>query len=370
MGSTTWKNISACLAQLHEIVFRSESSPSRGAANWYAMFMYMAEQCKRVDERDRERATAMNRNVEEICAHPSAMQIIREVFLSLTLTESSRRTWSVKNFEPGERSQRQIDYVVALGDDERRQVLIALLKFLFCMSNTNTARKEFFQNGFLIPLYSIALAPLCMCFQQNVNQTTRGVKHLSSCQKNCAETLSFIVQDESGENTNVGVVVQIERVVEPSGIDIEAVRVLHIELSHPQQARLGTRLVPELGLDLVPHLRELSVGLELVGDEGEHLFVGHAQRQIRSLTILEAEHLVAHDLPAAGPLPQRCGMHGGQPELLAPDGIHLLAHDVGDLLVHLQAEWQKGVVPGVQLADETGPDQKLVTNRLRIKLGP
>ena len=199
MGSTTWKNISACLAQLHEIVFRSESSPSRGAANWYAMFMYMAEQCKRVDERDRERATAMNRNVEEICAHPSAMQIIREVFLSLTLTESSRRTWSVKNFEPGERSQRQIDYVVALGDDERRQVLIALLKFLFCMSNTNTARKEFFQNGFLIPLYSIALAPLCMCFQQNVNQTTRGVKHLSSCQKNCAETLSFIVQDESGE---------------------------------------------------------------------------------------------------------------------------------------------------------------------------
>lgn len=206
MGAT-WKNITTCLAQLQEWATRTDTNARKGAANWHAMFMFMAEQCKRPDERERERTSIINRNVEEICSHPTAIQILREVLLSLTLTESSRRIWSAKTIvhqqDVGDERKRvlpqQYEYVIAQSDDERRQVLLALLKCLFCMSNINTARKEFFQNGFLVPLYSIALSPLCMCFAQNVNQFSRNVKHLSSCQKNCAETLNYIAHDDAGD---------------------------------------------------------------------------------------------------------------------------------------------------------------------------
>ena len=189
--SKTWKNISHALQDLQMLATCSEASPIRGAAHWHAIFMYMAEQCKR------EQAAAINRNVKEVCNHPSAMQILHEVLLFLTLTETARRSWSERKFD--EKSLRQNEYVVTQSEDERRQVLLALLKFLYCMSSTDVARTEFFQNGFLIPLFSVSLSPLCMCFVPKVNQQTRNVKHLTNCQKNCAETQSYVAKDDSGD---------------------------------------------------------------------------------------------------------------------------------------------------------------------------
>ena len=61
-------------------------------------------------------------------------------------------------------------------------------------------------------------------------------------------------------------------------VDVERVGVLHQELAHTQQARLGARLVAKLGLDLVPDLRELFVAAQLVcGDLGHDLLVSHGE---------------------------------------------------------------------------------------------
>ena len=42
-------------------------------------------------------------------------------------------------------------------------------------------------------------------------------------------------------------------------IDIEGIRILHQKLPHAQQPRFRTRLISELGLDLIPDLRKLLV---------------------------------------------------------------------------------------------------------------
>ena len=43
---------------------------------------------------------------------------------------------------------------------------------------------------------------------------------------------------------------------------------------------LGRRLVAQLGLELVPQLRQLAVGLKLGGEGGDDLLMGHAEGQL------------------------------------------------------------------------------------------
>ena len=47
--------------------------------------------------------------------------------------------------------------------------------------------------------------------------------------------------------------------IEPICVDVEAVGVLHKKLAHAQDAALGSGLIAEFDLDLVPDLRELTV---------------------------------------------------------------------------------------------------------------
>ena len=102
----------------------------------------------------------------------------------------------------------------------------------------------------------------------------------------------------------VGCVVLVVALVEAGRVDIEGVGVLHDELADTEQAGLGAGLVAELGLDLVPDLRELLVAAQLVARDGGHdLFVGHGQAELGAFAVFEAEHVVAHAGPAAGFLP-------------------------------------------------------------------
>ena len=65
-----------------------------------------------------------------------------------------------------------------------------------------------------------------------------------------------------------------------------------------EKPRLGAGLVAELRLDLVPDLRELAIGEELGGEEGEDLLVGHAEGVVGAPAVDEPEHLLAHDAPS------------------------------------------------------------------------
>ena len=159
---------------------------------------------------------------------------------------------------------------------------------------------------------------------------------------------------------------QVVAAVQARGVDVEAVAVLHDELAHAQQAGLGPRLITELGLDLVPDLRQLLVAAQLVArDGGHHLLVRHGEAQLRALAVLQAEHVVAHSGPAARLLPEFGGVQRGEQELLA-DPVHLLADDGGDLVQRALAERQIAVDSGAELANVSGAKQELMTGDLGV----
>jgi hypothetical protein len=161
-------------------------------------------------------------------------------------------------------------------------------------------------------------------------------------------------------------VVQVERAVKAGGIRIEAVGVLHGELPRTDQPALRPGLVAELGLELVPALRQVPVGAQLQRQGGEDLLVGHAEGDVGPLAVAQAEHLLAHRVPTARPLPDLGRMHRRQDELLRSDAVHLLADDVDDLGPDPHREREQHVVARHQLADEASPDQQAVAGRLRV----
>ena len=168
------------------------------------------------------------------------------------------------------------------------------------------------------------------------------------------------------EDPHVGVAVRGEGPVQPGPVQVEAVGVLHGELAGAHQAGLGPRLVAQLGLELVPQLRQLAVGLQLRGQGGDDLLVGHAEDEVRALAVLEPEQLVAHQLPAAALDPQLGRVHDRHQELLRADPVHLLADDPDHLEPDPLAERQQRVVPGHQLADIARAEQQAVAGRAGV----
>ncbi len=155
---------------------------------------------------------------------------------------------------------------------------------------------------------------------------------------------------------------------EAGPVHVEGVGVLHDELADAHQAGLRPLLVAELGLYLVPDLRELLVRAYLVArDGGEDLLVRHPETHVRALAVAQAEHRLAHHLPAAGLLPDLRGVEGGQEELLAADGVHLLAHDFHRALRDAPAQRQERVDARAELADEARPQQQAVRDDLRVR---
>jgi hypothetical protein len=174
------------------------------------------------------------------------------------------------------------------------------------------------------------------------------------------------VEAETAEDLAVGVEVEAEGAVEARLVQVERVGVLHHELAHAQQARLRARLVAELALELVPGLGELPVGAQLAGEMGEDLLVGHAQAQLGAAPVLQAEELLAHQLPAAAALPDLRRVQAGQLELLGPDGVHLLADHFADLAADALAQRQERVAPRHELADQARAHQELVARGLGV----
>ncbi len=164
----------------------------------------------------------------------------------------------------------------------------------------------------------------------------------------------------------VGADVQAVALLQCLVADVEAVGVLHDELARAQDAALGPRLVALLGLEVVPHLRQLLVAVDLArGEPGDDLLVGHRQRHVGALAVLETEHLAADGVPAAALLPELRRLQHRHEHLLAADRVHLLADDLLDLLHDAPAGRQVHVDAGGELAHEAGADHELVAHGLR-----
>ena len=155
--------------------------------------------------------------------------------------------------------------------------------------------------------------------------------------------------------------------LQPFLVHVERVGVLHQELAHPQHPALGPGLVAELELDLVPDLREVAVRTQLSsGQPGEDLLVGHGQHHLAAAPIVQAEHLVADGVVAAGGLPDIRRMQRGHGQLIGPYGVHLLPDDAQDALHHPPAQRQHDVDAGSELADEAAPHHQLMADGLGI----
>ena len=147
---------------------------------------------------------------------------------------------------------------------------------------------------------------------------------------------------------------------------VEAVGVLHDELTRAKDSALGAGFVALLGLDVVPELRKLLVAVYLTRCQpGDDLFVGHSERHVRAFAVLETEEFVADRAPAAGLLPDLRRVEDGHEDLLAADAIHLLADDGGDLLHDAPAGGQVHVDARGELAHEAGAHHQLMADGFR-----
>lgn len=110
----------------------------------------------------------------------------------------------------------------------------------------------------------------------------------------------------------VGLPVSVVGRLQPGGVDVKGVGVLHDELPSAQDAGPRPRLVAVLGLDLVQREREVLVGAVLaLHGQGEQLFVGGAQQVVVAAAVLEPKHAVAVLGPPVGRL-VRCPRQQGR----------------------------------------------------------
>ena len=167
------------------------------------------------------------------------------------------------------------------------------------------------------------------------------------------------------EDPVVRALVLLEAHLEAGLVAVERVGVLHDELPHPQQPAPGARLVTALRLEVVERLRQVAVGAELREVERHRLLVRHREDEVAAAAVLQPEELGDPDAP--GLLPQLGGREHRHQHLLGADPVHLLPDHLHDLLVVFQPAGQEAPQAGADLADQPGPDEQLVGDRLGVR---
>ena len=97
---------------------------------------------------------------------------------------------------------------------------------------------------------------------------------------------------------------------------------------------------------------------------GDDLLVGQRQDHGGALAVLELEQLV--DLVAPGAAPRLGGVQHRHQELLAADGVHLLADDLHYALVDPPAGRQPAPQARAHLPDQPGAHHQDVADGLRV----
>ena len=134
------------------------------------------------------------------------------------------------------------------------------------------------------------------------------------------------------KDVKVGLIVGPILGVQAFPVHVQAVAVLHGELSYPDQPGAWAGVIAPLGLDVVHEAWQLLVGLYLGAQQaGDDFLVGHCQDHIALVLVVEARHFRTDLVPSSGFLPDVGRMDDGHRDLLPTDRVHLLAQDVLDL---------------------------------------
>src|SRR4029453_13271673 len=84
-------------------------------------------------------------------------------------------------------------------------------------------------------------------------------------------------------------------------VTVERVAVLHDELADPEEAAARPRLIPGLGLEVVPELRQIPVALDFARVERDRLLVRERQDEVATGPVLEMEDLRDRKPPRGAP---------------------------------------------------------------------
>ena len=138
-------------------------------------------------------------------------------------------------------------------------------------------------------------------------------------------------------------------------VEIEAVAVLHQELAPAHDAEAGPDLVPELPLDVVEVARQVAVAPDVVAhDLGDLLLVRGAVEHVALVTVRDAQHLRPIGIVTPALAPQVGALERGHQHGMSAGCLHLLVHDVLDVLQHPEPQRQPGIDAGRGLADHAG----------------
>ena len=148
-------------------------------------------------------------------------------------------------------------------------------------------------------------------------------------------------------------------------VHIEAVAVLHQELAAAHHAEPRADLVAKLPLDVIEHLRQLTVALHRLAQQfGDHLFVGRPVQHLPVTAVPDPQHFRPVGVVAPALAPQLRRLNRGHQQLLRTGPVLLLAHHLFNATQHPQPRRQPGVDPGRGLPHQPGPQHQPVRHDL------
>ena len=151
------------------------------------------------------------------------------------------------------------------------------------------------------------------------------------------------------------------------GVEIERIGVLHQEFARAHHAEARPHLVPELPLDVIEVERQVLVGAHRGPEDlRDHLLVGRPVEHVALVPVLDAQHLLAVVVVAAGLAPKIGRLDGRHLDLDRAGAVLLLADDRVDLVEHPQPERQPGVDAGRFLPDHAGAEHQPMRHDLGL----
>ncbi len=138
-----------------------------------------------------------------------------------------------------------------------------------------------------------------------------------------------------------------------------------MEFPHPDKPPARTGLIAQLDLNLIEHLGQVTVALDIAGGQlGNHLFVGGAQDHLALAAVVEGKEHVHLVPPALLPYLER--LYYRHIDFLAAGPVHFLANDILYFTQHPPAKRQVGINTGSELINHAGLHQQPVAGRIRI----
>jgi len=142
-----------------------------------------------------------------------------------------------------------------------------------------------------------------------------------------------VLKPKTLTDTTVGarlvLVVLLERLLR----GVERVGVLHDELTPAEQPETRTHLIAELHVDLVERERQVTIAADLVAHQrGDDLLMRGPKTEVPARAVLETGEFGTVQVPTPRLVPEFGGLDDREHEFLGADRVHLLAHNLLDLL--------------------------------------